>query len=224
MSVRFIAGAHTDVGKTYCSVLMLRDALRVGRIAAGLKPVASGVSDWNTPAFLASDTAKLLEAQGWPVIEQTVDSCTPWRFKAPLSPDMAAAAEGRTLKLAEVAAWAKARVAPANDADILIEGAGGVMSPLCEDGTNLDLMAALGAPVILVAGTYLGSISHTLTAVEAMRARGLTLHALLVNESVNSAASPAQTIESLQRFLPGVRMLPIPRSGTPPRLAGLFDD
>ena len=65
---------------------------------------------------------------------------------------------------------------------MLIEGVGGVMVPLDDQRTVLDWICALDAPVLLVVGDYLGTISHTLTAVEVLRTRGARLAAVIVNE------------------------------------------
>jgi dethiobiotin synthetase len=87
---------------------------------------------------------------------------------------------------------------------LLIEGAGGVMSPIAEDGTNLDLMAELGAPALLVTGSYLGAVSHTLTAIEAMKVRAVPVVAIVVSESEGEAPPLAEIEGALARFAPGI--------------------
>jgi dethiobiotin synthetase len=82
----------------------------------------------------------------------------------------------------------------------LIEGIGGVMVPLDDRHTVLDWMVALGAPVVLVAGSYLGSISHTLTCLDVLRRRALTVRAVIINETPGSTVGVADTIESVVRF------------------------
>jgi dethiobiotin synthetase len=82
------------------------------------------------PAFAETDTGQLLTAQGLATTPASVEACSPWRFKAALSPDMAAEAEGRTLELKAVLAWCGRQIAGAPEgAVVLIEGVGGVMSP-----------------------------------------------------------------------------------------------
>ena len=89
------------------------------------------------------------------------------------------------------------------------------MSPISETRTGLDLMAALGAPALLVGGGYLGSISHTLTALLALQARGLGVRAIVV--SAGGAGEPplAETVASLQRLAPAVPVLALARDGDP---------
>jgi dethiobiotin synthetase len=183
--------------------------------------VVSGVAPLSDPAFAASDTAILLNAAGLPVDERHVQACSPWRFAAALAPDRAAALEGRDLDLAEIVGWCRARLAEAApDQVVLVEGAGGLMSPVTREATVLDWMKALGLPAILVAGSYLGAISHALTAIEVVRASGFSPRAVVVSESIESAGLH-ETIEALRRFAPGVDVIGLPRGGT--ILAGLTE-
>lgn len=208
MSVLFVAGAGTDIGKTYVSCALVRQWRMSGCTVRALKPVASGMPALGDPGFQDSDTARLLAAQNLPRNETTVAACTPWRFEAPLSPDMAAAVEGRFLPLADIVAWTQSivREVPADDL-VLIEGVGGVMSPIASDGLNIDLIAALARPAILVGGTYLGAISHTLTAITALRAHSIELWGLVINETAGSSVDFAATVGSLVRFAPHVRVM-----------------
>lgn len=167
MSSYFIAGTGTGIGKTFTTCAMLHAVPKF----RGFKPVISGFSGEDT------DTHRLIEAMG----KGTVEKISPWRFEAPLSPDMAAAREGRAMPYDELVVWTHGL-----GDNALIEGVGGVMVPLDATHTTRDWVASLKLPVILVAGNYLGSMSHTLTALEALRDRRLTICALVVNESENS--------------------------------------
>jgi malonyl-CoA O-methyltransferase len=88
-------------------------------------------------------------------------------FRAPLSPEAAGALEGARVALADFDL-------PAG-APIVVEGAGGVMVPLNGQSLMLDLMGRLGLPVVVVAGTGLGTINHTLLSLAALRARGVAV-------------------------------------------------
>ncbi|HEX4180183.1 MAG TPA: dethiobiotin synthase [Caulobacteraceae bacterium] len=221
MGAFFIAGAGTDIGKTYVTAALARRIRARGGAVRVLKPVVSGVPALDDPAFAASDTAILLAAAGLPVDQAHVEACSPWRFAAALAPDRAAAAEGRDPGLAEVMGWCRARLADAApDETMLIEGAGGLMSPLTREATVLDWLVALDCPVILVAGSYLGAISHALTAIEVIRARRVPLHAVVVSESLDSAGL-SETVDALVRFAPGVPIVPLGRGET--GLAGLTE-
>ena len=199
----FVAGTGTDVGKTYISAGLIRAAKAQGRKVVALKPIVSGAPEIGDPAFAETDTAKFLEALQRPLDEAHVNAISPWRFKAPLSPDMAAHLEGRSVHFDALLDWTRAHVRGAPQGSlVLIEGAGGLMSPLTPKNTNLDLLAALGAPVLLVCGNYLGTISHTLTAVEALKARNAELGSIVINESAGDNPPLESTLETLLRFLP----------------------
>jgi dethiobiotin synthetase len=103
------------------------------------------------------------------------------------------------------------------------------MSPMTSDATCLDLIADLGDPVVLVTGSYLGALSHTLTALEALRARNATIRAIVVSESGDSVGLD-DTVEGLRAF--GVANLPIhplpriegdPRWRDAPSLTSIFE-
>ncbi len=129
--------------------------------------MASGFDPKNVAA---TDTGALLDALGLAATPANLDSVSPWRFVAPLSPDMAAAREQRVIPFDEFLEFCRT---PRPSDVTLIEGIGGVMVPLDDTHTVLDWIVELGAPVLLVAGSYLGTLSHTLTAVAALRARGV---------------------------------------------------
>jgi dethiobiotin synthetase len=210
MAAVFIAGAGTDVGKTYVAAELIRALIARGMDVDALKPVVSGFdpSDW-----AESDPGHLLAALGRPLDEQTLAAISPWRFAAPLSPEMAAKLEGRSLDCADIIAFARARIDALAPRLVLVEGAGGVMSPVDEHTTGLDLMAGIGAPVILVGGSYLGAISHTLTAIEALRSRGLVLRAVVVSESEAAGTPFAETVAAVARLAGFSPVIAAPRGG-----------
>jgi len=201
----FIAGAHTDVGKTYAACAILREARAAGRSVQALKPVVSGFDpdDW-----AASDPGRILSALDRPLTMAELDAVSPLRFVAALSPPMAARLEGVDLRLDALARFCREGLA-ASVADLtLVEGVGGVMSPIAEDATGLDLMMALGLPSVLVGGSYLGGVSHTLTAIETLRARSLTIEAVVVSQDASPDAPDfEQTVESVARFAGDVRVI-----------------
>ncbi len=193
-----IAGAHTDVGKTYVACALLRAARARGLSVSAFKPVVSGFDpdDWSD-----SDPGQLIAALGLRLTPDRLEVISPLRFVAPLAPPMAARLEGRSLSLAELVALSRAWIA-AESADYqLLETAGGVMSPIAEDGLCLDLMAALPLPAVLVGGSYLGAISHTLTALGALRTAGLPVEAVVVSQSGDPDAPDfAETVASVGQW------------------------
>jgi dethiobiotin synthetase len=201
MNDLFITGVGTGVGKTLVTTILCRQLRAVGVEVLPLKPVVSGF-DPNDPS---SDPALLLRSLGVAPTAEAIASISPWRFAAPIAPHLAARREGRSVTLDEVGRFCSERVL--DDGPIrLIEGTGGVMSPLCEDATCLDLIAGLGDPAVLVTGTYLGAISHTLTALSVLRNEDIPLRGIVVSESAESVGL-SETIEALRQF--GGRDLPI---------------
>jgi len=212
MTALFITATGTDIGKTFATAGLIRALRRAGRTVDAAKPVISGFS---MEAVAASDTGALLTAMGRDLSAGEVDRMSPWRFAAPLSPDMAAEAEGKTIDFAALLADSHARITAQPDV-LLIEGVGGIMVPLDDRHTVLDWMEALRLPVLLIAGSYLGTISHTLSAVDVLVRRGLKIAALVVSETKGSTVGLDATIATLRRFVPaGVEILALPRLDGP---------
>jgi len=205
MKSLFVAGTGTDIGKTHVACALLATVIGQGRSADAFKPVVSGF-DPQDPA--SSDPARLAVALGEP---EALNRISPLRYRAPLAPNLAARLEGEVLELDDLIAACQARLARPDRDLLLIEGAGGVMSPLTDTATNLDLMVALDLPVLLVAGSYLGTVSHVLTALAVVRARGLGVAAIAMSESLD-APDLQQTAQMLQAFAPGVPVLTVPRA------------
>lgn len=202
----FVTSSGTDIGKTFVTTLLVRQALHAGNRVTAYKPVISGF-DTQTPA--ASDTGALLDACGLPLTQENIEKVSPHRFAAPLSPHAAAAQEEKHI---EVPALVSECLALTDDGLTLIEGVGGVMVPLNERETVLDWMKGLNIPVILVVGSYVGSLSHSLTAMMALRQSHIPVQAVIVSESAGSAMPLAETVAALRQFLPDVRhILPLPR-------------
>jgi dethiobiotin synthetase len=210
MPIVFITGAGTGVGKTYVASLLVRQLRQSRHNVLAFKPVATGMVPVGDKAFAETDTALLLAAQGIAADAASVAACTPWRFARPLSPDMAAKAEARPLQFAAIVEWVGTVVRPtAASTLVVVEGVGGVMSPLAADALNIDLIAALQCPAILVGGTYLGAINHALTALATLRARSIPIQALVLSETSGSTVDFTATLETLSRFAPNTRIAAI---------------
>lgn len=190
MSRVVVLGSGTDVGKTFVSCRLLEDLRARGVRVRVRKPVVSGFVD-----DADSDPRRLMAAAG--SNDEGLDVVSPWRFPLPVSPDAAARAAGvvvdwqRLLDACAAANDDDARPAMMGDlggTDVLVvvETAGGVLSPMTDDRTQLDVACALAATsrtaaVIVVDASYLGSISHGLSAVEVTLARGVDVVAVVVN-------------------------------------------
>jgi dethiobiotin synthetase len=205
----FITATGTDVGKTYVAASLIRLFRQMGRTVDAIKPIVSGFD----PAQAAtSDPGILLNALGAPLTADEIKRISPWRFRAPLSPDLAARLEGQRIDVDEVIAFCQSAVAQRRDI-LLIEGVGGIMVPLDERRTILDVMMALRLPLILVTGSYLGSISHTLTALDSLFQRDMNLLAIIVSETPGSPVPLDEAVATIAHFAQPVIGLPRSRPG-----------
>ncbi|MBS0277775.1 MAG: dethiobiotin synthase [Proteobacteria bacterium] len=218
MSAYFVTATGTDIGKTFVTAGLIRHLRNAGEEVDAFKPVVSGF-DIATAAL--SDPGVLLGALDEAVTPESLDRLSPWRFAAPLSPDMAAAREGKSLDFDAIVSTCKKRIAQ-SEGTLFIEGVGGVMVPLDETHTVLDWMKALDLPLIVVTGSYLGTISHTLTAMECLSRKGLVVKALVINDSGDGAVPMEETKAALARFLPDVTLAALPRVKRPTDAADNF--
>jgi dethiobiotin synthetase len=207
MTAIFVSATGTDVGKTFVTSGLIRHYVGQGRAVDAIKPVVSG---FDPAALPASDPGALLAALGRPVTIEEAERVSPWRFAAPLSPDMAARREGRAIDFSAVTEFCRSAMA-ARRGHLFIEGIGGVMVPLDQSRTVLDLMTQLRLPILLVAGTYVGTISHTLTALQVVVRRNLDVAAVVVSESQGSAAALDDTVTTIARFSGSIDVVGVPR-------------
>jgi dethiobiotin synthetase len=183
----FITGTGTGVGKTYVAALIAR-ALRVTGYCVGVyKPAASGCR-CEGATLVSDDALSLWEAAGRP---GQFDRVCPQRFVAPLAPHLAAAAEGKRLDAdllrAGLAYWCS------RSEIVLVEGAGGLMSPLGEREYVADLAEDFGFPLIVVSANVLGTINHTLQTLiaAATYGQGLDVAGVVLNHPTLAADDPS---------------------------------
>ncbi len=207
MSAYFVTSTGTDIGKTFVTAGLIRYLREAGQAVHAIKPVMSG---YNSSVVETSDPAVLLHALGLPIDAGTIQRVAPWRFRAPLSPDLAAAREGRCIGFDELIAFSRKKIDAATGI-LFIEGVGGIMVPLDAERTVLDWMAALQIPLLLVVGGYLGTISHTLTALDVLAQRHLKVAAIIVSESERNPIELDETVASIARFAHGVGVVGMPR-------------
>lgn len=207
MSAYFVTSTGTDIGKTFVTAGLIRYLREAGQAVQALKPVVSG---YDSSVVATSDPAVLLKALGKPVSADEIAAVAPWRFRAPLSPDLAAARENRPIDFDALVGFSRAAV-DGNKGILFIEGVGGIMVPIDSKRTVLDWMEALGIPLILVVGGYLGTISHTLTALDVLAQRKLKVAAIVVSESERNPVELDETVASLMRFTNATPVIGLPR-------------
>jgi dethiobiotin synthetase len=203
----FVTSTGTDIGKTFVTAALIRYLRESNQPVAALKPVVSG---YDSSVAETSDPAVLLTALGRPVTAEEVGRIAPWRFRAPLSPDLASAREGRRIDFDKLVEFSRAAIGAATG-PIFIEGVGGIMVPLDGRRTVLDWMAALNIPLLLVVGGYLGTISHTLTALDVLAQRKLAVAAIVVCEKERDTVELDDTVASIARFAGSTGVVGLPR-------------
>jgi dethiobiotin synthetase len=209
----FVTGTDTDAGKTFVAAMILRTLAAKGIGVGAAKPVASGVI-----AGGPSDAQTLWEAAGRP---RTLSAVCPQAFALPLAPHHAARAEGRTIDetlLREgVLAWT------ATSECLIVEGAGGLFSPLTDRLLNADLAADLGVPLIVVDSGRLGCVGRVLATCFAAESRGLGVAAVVLSQidpggpiDEDAPTSPGRIArdgaEEIARHLPRIAVAVLPHA------------
>ena len=183
----FITGTDTGVGKTFVACGIIR-ALRQDQHRVGAyKPACSGAERRADGRLEWADVAALATATGDQFPRERI---CPQCFDAPLAPPSAARAENRAVDAALLKSgvdWWESEVEL-----LVVEGAGGLLSPLADELSNADLAQQLGYPVLIVAADRLGCINHTLLTVEVAQARGLDVAGVVLNQTTPHADSSTE--------------------------------
>lgn len=150
-----ITGTNTGSGKTVLTGLLARHLYLAGVKVAALKPICSG----------GRDDARLVRLAAGNKL--SLDEVNPWHFRAPLAPLLAARKEDRVIQLREVVTHVRSIAHQGFDV-ILVEGAGGLLSPMGDHFSTRELIGALGADMLIAARNELGVVNHVRLTLEAM--------------------------------------------------------
>jgi len=205
MNRTFITATGTDVGKTMVTCALIHQLIKGGKTVRALKPIISGYTEHTMDSI---DTAEIIRALGHKMTPETIAHVSPWRFTHALAPDMAALREGRTIDYTDLLDFC--HVDPVED-ELLIEGVGGAFVPLDADHMVVDWINHMDMPVIVVAGSYLGTLSHTVATCEALRGRGVTIRGIIISESQESPVPLPELGASMGRLIPETKIAVIPR-------------
>ena len=207
----FVTSSGTEIGKTLVAAAVVRQERDRGRAARALKPLMTGCGPG-----ASGDAGILLEAGGEKAGAAAVTRISPWRFRDPLSPHLAAENEGRAVDFDALCAFCRREMAAARAAReaLVIEGIGGAMVPVTRSRTVIDWIEALAVPAAVVVGSYLGALSHALTAAAALAGRGVRINAVVVSDSPSGVGLEA-TAATLEDFLPGTPVVRLPRLAGP---------
>jgi len=183
----FVTGTDTSVGKTVLTALLTRFLRERGVNVAALKPICSGGRADARVLYAASDGAL------------TLDEINPWHFRSPIAPVLAARQERRRIRLAQVVAHVRA-LQKRFDV-LLIEGAGGLLSPLGEDFNSRDLIAALRAEPLVVCPKRLGAVNQVLLTLEVLpRSAAAKARVVLMSPAKPDASSKSNPALLAERF------------------------
>jgi dethiobiotin synthetase len=176
----FVTGTDTGVGKTLIAAALIKACRAMGRDAVPMKPVQTGCRR-SRGAWVAPDLETSLRASRIRVSAAERLWMAPYCFGPACSPHLAARGAGIRISLPRIR-QAFRRLARLHDI-VVVEGAGGVLVPLDDRLTMLDLMVDLGLPVLLVARPGLGTINHTLLSLHALRRAGRTVVGVVFNSA-----------------------------------------
>lgn len=188
----FITATGTDIGKTFITAALASQAKMLGKTVMAYKPVSTGFG-------LSNDTDVLMQSLKLPSTQANIERVSPWRYQAPLAPSMAARMENRPIDFDALVTWSK-KVFSTSEDITLIEITGGIMVPLDDQHTMLDWVEKSEEAALLVTGSYLGTISHTLTALAVLEQRKIPIAGIIINETQDSPVDLIATADELKRW------------------------
>ncbi|MBX9599067.1 MAG: dethiobiotin synthase [Burkholderiales bacterium] len=201
-----IIGTDTSSGKTHTTVQLMQYLIQSQHKVAALKPIASGAMP---DSAINEDVAQLLAATNYQLTPQQINLIT---FIPPIAPHIAAAMENYRLDANIVNMFIENT---SLDVDyLLIEGVGGVMVPLNQDETYLDLLQLSPYPIILVVGMKLGCLNHALLTAAVLKQRGLKLVGWIANQIDPQMEYYQQNLIYLSQALDALRLAEIPYQQT----------
>jgi len=173
----FITGSDTGVGKTWVSCQLVQQLRHCHSSVKVRKPIESGCEYSSENELLPADGTQLFHANNQ---SEKLDIITPFRFRAALAPDRASSLEQQTITLAQLKNAVENNLK--NNDRVIVEGAGGFLSPICSNALNADLAEALGLKIIIVIEDRLGAINQALLTLKAVELSGLSIHAIILNQ------------------------------------------
>ena len=174
----FIVGTNTDVGKTFIGLNLLRLAIEKGFKVIPFKPIETGCKKIKSK-LIPSDSQKYYKLLNKKV---SIDLINPYRFKPPISPNMAIKLARRKIYIKDY--LGKMKLLPKHDI-LIVEGAGGVCSPIATDGLNIDFIKKINISTILVAKDEIGVINNVLLSLNILRKYKIKVTAIILNKIKN---------------------------------------
>ena len=205
----YVTGTDTEIGKTFATCALLREARAQGRGVVGMKPVASGClrtgAGWRSEDALAH-----IEADGIAGIDYR--DRNPFALPWPVAPELAARQAGVAITLAPIVeAHARLRAAKGVEG-VLVEGVGGWAAPLDATLEQVDVVRALDLPVLLVVGLRLGCVHHARVTRRAIAGDGVRFAGWIANPVDPAMEAMEENIAILTRLLGEAPIRVLPRA------------
>lgn len=200
LPITLVVGTDTGVGKTWMTCALARALLDAGQRVIAVKAIETDCLD---PPRVDEDGLRLAEVTG-----QAGPTRALVRLPGQVAPAIAADLAGVTIDYDDVIARIRAFAAP--DLQLLVEGAGGLLSPLTWSDNHLDLAHSLDARVLLVAADRLGTISHTLMALRVLQAEKVPVLGVLLNQPGEPDESTRSNAAALARLAEHVPFVSVP--------------
>lgn len=186
----FIASPGTENGKTFitCGLGALVKKLRTD--FHSIKPVLSGFTEGTNDAILIAESLNLTSNE--------IFSISPWIFTNPVAPYFAAEMEKKTIDYHAILKFCEKNLKQYSN--LLIESTGGIMSPITRRKLCIDLAMDLELPIVFVTGSYLGTISHSLMAIESILRRNMKIKCIIVNQTLDTMPTTTQPADFITSY------------------------
>jgi len=191
----FITGSDTNVGKTYIACQIAKELVNKNINVIPRKPIESGCKKINNE-LIPADAQQLMLASQYKL---GIDEVCRYRFEPALSPAQAAKLSQQKISLADLKDACETHSHLNNDF-LIVEGAGGFFSPLCENALNADLAVELNLPVVIVVEHKLGCINQALLTINAAKKYSLNIHSIILNSRLSND-NLKQNIEEIKQFI-----------------------
>lgn len=185
----FVTGTDTGVGKTVVTAGLVSLLIKEGLDVGVMKPVETGCPKRND-RLVPRDATFLKAVSG---SKDALSLINPYRFSKPLAPLIAAKIDHKRIKLKKISSAYK-KVSEKHDI-VFVEGAGGLLVPLAEKLTNLDLILELNLPILVVIGSKLGAVNHALLTLSWAAENGIKILGVLINQLNPNSGSRKSLVE-----------------------------
>ena len=198
MQKYFITSTGTEIGKTYFICSLIKKLIAEKNTVKAIKPIITGL---DFSELTNSDSAQILNSLGQKITKEKILNISPFYYNVADSPDSAALIQAKNyLNYNKILDFCSSFLNNHNKDYALIEGIGGIMVPINQHKTILNLIKDLNIEIILVIGNYLGSRSHSLNVIELCQLHNIKIHKIMLNNFPNDLTNAQNIQKSLTNF------------------------